>query len=58
MKDFIAISDYSPEEIEDLLDLAVKLKKQHFKKGQQTDLSRQSAGNDLPKTEPAYARFF
>ncbi|HNB40708.1 MAG TPA: ornithine carbamoyltransferase [Anaerolineales bacterium] len=33
MKDFIAISDYSPEEIEDLLDLAVKLKKQYFKKG-------------------------
>jgi ornithine carbamoyltransferase len=33
MKDFIAISDYSSEEIEDLLDLAVKLKKQYFKKG-------------------------
>lgn len=33
MKDFIAISDYSSEEIEDLLDLAIKLKKQYFKKG-------------------------
>ena len=33
MKDFIAISDYSSDEIEDLLDLAVKLKKQYFKKG-------------------------
>ena len=33
MKDFLAISDYSPEEIQDLLDLAVKLKKQYFKKG-------------------------
>jgi ornithine carbamoyltransferase len=33
MKDFIAISDFSSEEIQDLLDLAVKLKKQYFKKG-------------------------
>ena len=33
MKDFIAISDYSSDEIEDLLDLAVKLMKQYFKKG-------------------------
>lgn len=33
MKDFLAISDYSSDEIRDLLDLAVKLKKQHFKKG-------------------------
>ena len=29
MKDFIAISDYSAAEIQDLLDLAVRLKKQH-----------------------------
>ncbi|MGB9672856.1 MAG: ornithine carbamoyltransferase [Anaerolineales bacterium] len=29
MKDFIAISDYSPEELQDMLDLAVKLKKEH-----------------------------
>jgi ornithine carbamoyltransferase len=33
MKDFLAISDYSSEEIQDLIDLAVKLKKQHFKTG-------------------------
>jgi ornithine carbamoyltransferase len=33
MKDFLAISDFSSEEIQDLIDLAVKLKKQHFKKG-------------------------
>jgi ornithine carbamoyltransferase len=33
MKDFLAISDYSSDEIQDLLDLAVKLKKQYFKKG-------------------------
>jgi ornithine carbamoyltransferase len=33
MKDFLAISDYSPAEIQDLLDLAVKLKKQYFKSG-------------------------
>jgi ornithine carbamoyltransferase len=28
MKDFLAISDYSPEEIQDLLDLAIRLKKE------------------------------
>lgn len=33
MKDFLAISDYSSEEIRDLLDLAVKFKKEYFKKG-------------------------
>ncbi|MBL8062259.1 MAG: ornithine carbamoyltransferase [Anaerolineales bacterium] len=33
MKDFIAISDYTSDEIQDMLDLAVKLKKQYFKKG-------------------------
>lgn len=33
MKDFLAIADYSPEEIQDLLDLAVRLKKEHEKGG-------------------------
>ncbi|GAB4542994.1 MAG: ornithine carbamoyltransferase [Anaerolineales bacterium] len=33
MKDFLAVSDYSSEEIQDLLDIAVKLKKEYFKKG-------------------------
>ncbi|HNN14326.1 MAG TPA: ornithine carbamoyltransferase [Anaerolineales bacterium] len=33
MKDFLAISDYSTDEAWDLLDLAIKLKKQYFKKG-------------------------
>ncbi|HET7145056.1 MAG TPA: ornithine carbamoyltransferase [Anaerolineales bacterium] len=33
MKDFLAISDFSSEDIQDLLDIAVKLKKQHFNKG-------------------------
>jgi ornithine carbamoyltransferase len=33
MKDFLAISDYSSDEIQDLLGVAVKLKKEHFKKG-------------------------
>ena len=35
MKDFLAISDYSSEEIKDLLDLAIKLKKEYFNKGNQ-----------------------
>ncbi len=33
MKDFLSISDYSSDEIQDMLDLAVHLKKEHFKKG-------------------------
>ena len=33
MKDFLAISDYSSDEIQDLLDVAVKLKKEYFEKG-------------------------
>jgi len=33
MKDFLAISDYTSAEIQDLLDLAVKLKEEYFKKG-------------------------
>ncbi len=33
MKDFLAISNYSSDEIQDLLDVAVKLKKQYFKTG-------------------------
>src|SRR5687768_6308279 len=33
MKDFLAISDDSSEEIQDMLDLAVRLKKQYFEKG-------------------------
>lgn len=33
MKDFLAIADHSPDEIQDLLDVAVKLKKEYNKKG-------------------------
>jgi len=33
MKDFIAIADYSSDEIKDLLDVAVKLKKEYFAGG-------------------------
>jgi ornithine carbamoyltransferase len=33
MKHFLAISDLSSDEVQDLLDLAMKLKKQYFKKG-------------------------
>ena len=57
MKDFLSISDYSSDEIQDLLDLAVKLKKQYFKKGNKTDFQRQGAGDDLPEAQPAHARF-
>ena len=33
MKDFLAIADYSPQDIQDLLDLAVILKKEYFSGG-------------------------
>ena len=33
MKDFLAISDYSSDQIQELLDVAVKLKKEYFSKG-------------------------
>ncbi len=33
MKDFLSISDYTADEIKDMLDLAMDLKKQYFKKG-------------------------
>lgn len=32
-KDFLAISDYSPADLQEMLDLAVKLKKEHFSGG-------------------------
>ena len=32
-QDFLAVSDKTPAEVQDLLDLAVKLKKEHIKKG-------------------------
>lgn len=32
-KDFLAVSDYSPADLQEMLDLAVKLKKKHFKDG-------------------------
>ena len=33
MKHFLAVSDLSPAEVQDLLDVALKLKKEYFKKG-------------------------
>jgi len=33
MKDFLAISDLSSKQVQNLLDLAIELKKEHFKKG-------------------------
>ncbi|HSG41944.1 MAG TPA: ornithine carbamoyltransferase [Anaerolineales bacterium] len=35
MKHFLAVSDLSSEEVQELLDVAVKLKKEHFDKGNQ-----------------------
>jgi len=35
MKHFLDVSDYSPAEIQDILDLAIRLKKEHFESGNQ-----------------------
>ncbi len=32
-KDFLAVSDYSPKELQEMLDLAIQLKKEHFSGG-------------------------
>ena len=32
-KDFLAVSDYTSEELQALLDLAIRLKKEHFSGG-------------------------
>ena len=34
-KDFIAVADYSPVELKEMLDLAIDLKKEYFSKGNQ-----------------------
>ena len=34
-QDFLAVSDYSPKELQEMLDLAVRLKKEHFASGNQ-----------------------
>ncbi|MDX9993175.1 MAG: ornithine carbamoyltransferase [Anaerolineales bacterium] len=33
MKDFLDVADYSPQEIQDILDLAIRLKKEYFEHG-------------------------
>jgi ornithine carbamoyltransferase len=43
-KDFIAISDYSPEALKEMLDLAVDLKNEYFKKGNQPILKGKVLG--------------
>ncbi len=35
-KDFLAVSDYSPEELNELIDLATDLKTEYFKHGKPT----------------------
>ena len=56
MKHFLAISDLSSGEVQDLLDLAIKLKEEYFKKGNPPYFKGQGAGHDLPEAQPADAR--
>lgn len=43
-RDFLAIADFSPEEIKEMLDLAIDLKKEYFEKGNQPILSGKVLG--------------
>ncbi len=58
MKHFLDISDHSPDEIQDLLDLAIRLKKEHFAIRESPLVQRKSTGDDLSKTQPANTGFF
>ena len=46
-RDFLAIADYSAEEIKEMLDLALDLKKEYFEKGKSAHSFRQGPGDDL-----------
>ena len=56
MKHFLAISDLSSGEVQDLLDLAIKLKRGIFQERQPALFQGQGAGYDLPEAQPADAR--
>jgi len=43
-RDFLAIADYSSEEIKEMLDLALKMKKEYFAKGNEPILSGKVLG--------------
>jgi ornithine carbamoyltransferase len=43
-KDFIAVADYSPEDLKEMLDLAIDLKNEYFKKGNQPILKGKVLG--------------
>ncbi len=53
MKHFFDISDYSPEELQDLLDLAIRLKKEYFSSGKFSTFQRESSWHDFSKTQSA-----
>jgi ornithine carbamoyltransferase len=57
MEHFLDIFDHSPEELQDILDLAVRLEKGIFFRRKCPAFQGQGAGNDFPKTQPADARF-
>ena len=56
MKHFLAVSDLSSEEVQDLLDLAIKLKKEHFEKGNPPYFKGKVLGMIFQKAQPADAR--
>ena len=52
MKHFLAVSDLSPAEVQDLLDLAIRLKKEHFDRGNQPLLKGKVLGMIFQKPTP------
>jgi len=56
MKHFLDVSDYSPAEIQDILDLAIRLKKEYFAGGNKPLFKGKVLAMDFPETELAYSR--
>ena len=56
MEHFLDIFDHSPEELQDILDLADPFEEGIFCRWQPAAFQGQSAGDDLPKTQPADTR--
>ena len=57
MKDFLAISDLSSKQVQGLLDLAIELKKEYFKKGNKKIFKGKVLGMIFQKPSLRTARF-
>ena len=56
MDHFLAVSDLSPAEVQGSAGSRSAIEKGVFRRGESTIVQRESAGHDLPETQPADAR--